>query len=171
MATKPAASSFSKKQYDLPNRGVDGGFIIPINSTNAQTTEELVELETKLTFEPDFAREPIAFTNNQLDGAEVLDFLRSNNYTDALCEFNTRHSKPDKQPLLTTQVTRESLIKDGQDIVNYLRLQRYATDMNGEEYDLCQQFEEVSGSDFAALEKAVKRLRLFKAHISRESSK
>ena len=110
------------------------------------------------------------------DGQDVLNFLRSGNVTESLYDdYQPRpaHYPPDVD-FHKPQVTRESLIQDGMDIVAYLRLNRYHADLESpiDGYDvnsILKEFEcsidEIS--DSARLKSAVDRLSQLQRHLSK----
>jgi hypothetical protein len=105
-------------------------------------------------------------------GQVVIELLNSNRYTEEVYGDYV----PKRQEYLSDrdfdkpQVTRESLLQDGRDIVKYLELNRYAEDMNTklDQYDVNCIIEEFQQSldDAAQLEKAVDRLKLLKSQLS-----
>lgn len=128
------------------------------------------------------------------DGRHVLDFLNSTAYTEEVHSWDDNYSKKDlgrvasralssiqspnspqntrASSIRTPQVTRASLIQDGRDLVNYIRLNRYTDDVFGtSEYtisdaiDEFEQAKEMQLGDEERLGRAVERLKLFSRHL------
>ncbi|KAJ3276252.1 hypothetical protein HDV01_005700 [Terramyces sp. JEL0728] len=119
---------------------------------------------------PDFAQPEF---NN--DGQDILQLLRSGNFTNETEEYIPRQSEyPMDNELEKPQVTTNSVIRDGQDIINYLKLNRYAVDMESkEDFDLnslIMEFEQAEkAQDQPRLRTALSRLQMLKRHISKEN--
>ncbi|KAJ3302733.1 hypothetical protein HDV03_004618 [Kappamyces sp. JEL0829] len=115
------------------------------------------------------------------DGSDVAALLRSphSGVTASVYEDEINHREraarmPYDTHFTRPQVTRASLIQDGEDIVRYLRENRYAVDMEARDatfdvHSLVQEFEESAAAtieDTSRLEQAVSRLQQLFAHFS-----
>ncbi|KAJ3324417.1 hypothetical protein HDV06_006828 [Boothiomyces sp. JEL0866] len=122
--------------------------------------------------QPMFSQEPIS-----PDGQDVLQLLRSGNFTSETEEYSARKTEyPMDNELDKPQVTVHSVIRDGQDIINYLKLNRYAIDMESkDDFDLTSlinEFEQAEKTgDQPRLNKALSRLQMLRRHISKENLK
>jgi hypothetical protein len=140
------------------------------------------EMEAPIDYELDNERDFISKTYEsetkcetieQLESKMVLQVLKGPNYTEQIHEYKAREPIMDLQPVKGSQVSRLSLIQDGQDILEYLRLNRYHKDMqNHVNFDiesLEAEFKSTTQSEKedAELIKAVERLRLIKSHLQR----
>jgi hypothetical protein len=171
--SKPSSSStFRNPQIfeALRNSQISEG-----NDSDRKNAEQ-VEVENSLQFE---LKNPISMniplhSHTNSDGQDVVAFLNTHNYTEEVHgDYVPRRTEyPMDREFLKPQVTKESLIQDGRDIVRYLEQSRYADDMNSkiDDYDvtsLIKDFEESTEDDDPdRLEQAVKRLQQLKSQLT-----
>jgi hypothetical protein len=170
--SKPSSSSaFRKPQIFESLRNSQASASNDLEKKKVET----FEMENSLPFDLPPMNAPTALLQSQtnVDGQDVIAFLNTRNYTEEVHgDYVPRQSEfPMDRDFQKPQVTKESLIQDGKDIVRYLEQARYAEDMSSktDDYDvtsLVKDFEDsVDSEDSDRLEQAVKRLQQMKSHL------
>jgi hypothetical protein len=102
-----------------------------------------------------------AFT--KIDGSDVLQFLQSSSYADEIHSYQPTSNHTDPYNNISAQV------KDGMEIVEYLKLNTYVKDIYGD--GVVQAIAEFNAArqqnDATILAKAVDRLRLYSRQLSK----